>query len=36
MALLHALAAQAPGVDDIEIVEPSLEDVFMGYARRAA
>jgi Cu-processing system ATP-binding protein len=36
MAVLHALAAQAPGVDDIEIVEPSLEDVFMGYARRAA
>ena len=35
MAVLVSLAALS-GVSDIEILEPSLEDVFMGYARKAA
>ncbi len=32
MAVLSALTAAAPAIDDIDVHEPSLEDVFLGYA----
>ena len=32
MALLTALTAAGPTIRDIEVHEPSLEDVFLGYS----
>jgi len=35
MALLAALTAAGPSIRDIDVHEPSLEDVFLGYAEEA-
>jgi Cu-processing system ATP-binding protein len=36
MAVLAALAGLGPGLTDIDVHEPSLEDIFLGYAEELA
>jgi Cu-processing system ATP-binding protein len=36
MAVLAALAGFGPGLTDIDVHEPSLEDIFLGYAEEMA
>jgi hypothetical protein len=33
MELIHRLAALGSSIEDVVVKEPSLEDVFLGYAK---